>query len=300
MTITPFQKFFEVLKTPATRKTYQIQMRTFFEYAHTDYDNIVKLPVSQIEDLVFGYIVHLKDLTARTGKPSPNSYRAMITPIQTFLEMNKILLNWKRLKRYYPDTVPLSNQLPYQTKHIQLMLDTVNCSRDRAFVHILACAGVRIGAIYDITCGDIYYIENGAVVTVYKNTKSEHRICLTPEATTALKDYLATRMNTESNDPLFTVRNNSRKLTDSSIKDVMKRLRNRIGLNEGNGKRSKNAYSANHAFRKRVEIVFSKAGIEESFKKYLTNHDMTVSVYHYFRGISDEDLYNEYKKQFQN
>jgi len=271
-------------------------MNKFFDYAHTDYDGLVKLPKNEIEDLIFNYIVGLKLKTEKIGKPSPNSYNPMLYPIQTFLEQNDILLNWKKLKRYYPSKVPVSNQLAYQTEHIQKMLKLVNCPRDIAFVHLLASTGIRIGAVYDLTCGDLYYVQDGAVITIYKDTTSEYRVCLTPEAATALKIYLATRTNTKAHDSLFTVRNNSRKLTDGSIKDIMKRLRDKIGLNAGQGRKTKNSYSANHAFRKRVEIIFSKAGFEPSFKTYLTNHDMTVSVYHYFKSVDDESLYEEFKK----
>lgn len=294
--VSPYQKFYEVLKTPATRKTYQIYMNKFFDYSHTDYDGLVKLSKNELDDLIFNYIVNLKIKTEKTGKPSPNSYNSMLSPIQTFLEQNDIILNWKKLKRYYPAKIPVSNQLAYQTTHIQKMLKLVNCPRDLAFVHLLASTGIRIGAVFDLTCGDLHYIQDGSIITIYKDSTSEYRVCLTPEATTALKEYLATRMNTKSHDPLFTVRNNSRKLTDGSIKGVMGKLRNRIGLNLGQGRKTKNAYSANHAFRKRVEIIFSKAGFEPSFKTYLTNHDMTVSVYHYFRDIDSESLYNEFKK----
>jgi len=294
--VTPYQKFYEVLKTPATRKTYLLQINQFLEYAHTDYDGLVKLPLKEIDDMIFNYIISLKLKTEKTGIPNPNTYRSKLAPIQTFLEQSDIILNWKKLRRYCPPRIPLSNQLAYRTEHIQKMLQLVNCPRDISFVHILASTGIRIGAVFKLTCGDVDYIEDGSVITLYKDTTSEYRSCLTPEATTALKGYLATRDNTNDDDPLFTVRNNSRPLTDGSIKDIMKRIRNNIGLNEGKGKKTKNAYSANHAFRKRVEIIFAKAGIESSFKKYLTNHDMTVSVYHYFRDVDNESLYQEFKK----
>jgi integrase len=293
--ITPYQKFYEVLKTSATRKVYPLQMNQFLEYSHTDYDGLVKLPIKEIDDLIFNYIVSMKLKTEKTGIPNPNTYSSKLAPIQMFLEQNDVILNWKKLKRYCPPRIPLANQLAYQTEHIQKMLQLVNCPRDIAFVHLLATTGMRIGSVFKLTCGDVHYIENGAVIDVRKSKTTEYRACLTPEATTALKDYLKTRINTDKDDPLFTVRNNSRPLTDGSIKDVMKRIRNKIGLNEGKGMKSKNAYSANHAFRKRVEIVFSKVGIEPTFKKYLTNHDMTVAVIHYFKP-DNESLYEEFKK----
>ncbi|WP_148679999.1 hypothetical protein [Nitrosopumilus maritimus] len=42
-------------------------------------ENLAKLSQSQIKELVFNYVVPLKDLTDRTGKPSPNPYNTLLT-----------------------------------------------------------------------------------------------------------------------------------------------------------------------------------------------------------------------------
>ena len=60
-------------------------MKQFLDYVHENYDSLVKLPQSEIEELVFSYVIHLKDLTERTSKPSPNSYNTMTAPIKLFL-----------------------------------------------------------------------------------------------------------------------------------------------------------------------------------------------------------------------
>ena len=88
--VTAYQKFYEAIHEDATRKTYDIYIKQFLDYAHEDYDSIVGLSRSEIEDLVFKYIIHLKDLTERTGKLSPNSYNTMISPVKLFLEMNDV------------------------------------------------------------------------------------------------------------------------------------------------------------------------------------------------------------------
>jgi len=98
--VTAFQKFHEAIRENATKKTYQIYIKQFLDYAHENYDNLVKLPQSEVEDLVLNYIIHLKDLTERTGRPSPNSYNTMTAPIRLFLEMNDILLNWTKIKKF--------------------------------------------------------------------------------------------------------------------------------------------------------------------------------------------------------
>jgi len=108
--VTAYQKFYEAIRENTTRKTYQIYIKQFLDYAHENYDSLVKLSQSEIEDLVFNYVIHLKDLTEKTGKPSPNSYNIMTAPIRLFLEMNDILLNWTKIKRIFPAKIPVPNQ----------------------------------------------------------------------------------------------------------------------------------------------------------------------------------------------
>jgi len=64
--VTAYQKFYEAIRKNATKKTYQIYIKQFLDYSHEDYDNLIKLSQSKIEDLVFNYVIHLKDLTERT------------------------------------------------------------------------------------------------------------------------------------------------------------------------------------------------------------------------------------------
>lgn len=271
-------------------------MNIFEKWSDLTPDDFVKLSKPEIEDLVFNYIVHLKMITEKTGKYQ-NSYPNLMAPIRLLLDQADILLNWRNIKRMFPERRALSNQLPYTTKHIQKMLSLVNCPRDIAFVHLMASSAIRVGGIYDLTCGDVNFIEDGAVITVYLNSTHEYRCCITPEATSALKDYLATRDNTSAIDPLLTVRNNSRKLSDGSIKDIMKRIKMKIPeLQSDNNRADKNGFSANHAFRKRIEIVFSKTGIPESFNKYMTNHEMTIRIRNYFQGVSDKELWEQFQK----
>jgi len=294
--VTPYQKYLGIInKTKDTSKTYRSLWNRFEEYTKISADEFVKLPKEEIDDWVYKYVEHLNWITENTGKYR-NSYPQMMAPIRLLLDQAEILLNWRNIARQYPEKRALSNQLPYTRKHIKEMLKLVNCPRDIAFVHLMASSAIRIGGIFPLTCGDVKYIGNGAIITVYRDSTSEYRTCITPETTTALKDYLATRDNTSAIDPLFTVRNNSRKLTDGSIKDIMKRIKRKIPELKSDSKYSKNGYSANHAFRKRIEIVFSKTGVPESFNKYMTNHEMTVRLRNYFQGVSDEDLWEQFQK----
>jgi integrase len=292
--VTAYQKFYEAIKENATKKTYQIYIKQFLDHTHKDYEDLVKLPQSEIEDLVFNYVIHLKDLTERTRKPSPNSYNTMISPIKLFLDMNDILLNWVKIKKYFPAKVPVSNQLPYTDNDTRELLSATTSIRNKAFIHFLAATGCRVGAIPELTIEDVKQIEEGAVVTIYKDTTEEYRTCLTPEAFYHLKKYLSQRLNTNVDSPLFTTKNNVDSLSLDAAGDVIRHIRKQAKLIGDYGRKSTKGKSQNHAFRKRFTLCLANADIQSKFIEYMMGHYEKQDK-HYFKP-SDEDLWFQYKK----
>lgn len=269
-------------------------MKQFLDYTHENYDRLVKLPQSEIEELVFSYVIHLKDLTERTGKPSPNSYNTMTAPIKLFLEMNDILLNWTKIKKIFPAKKPVANQLPYTDDDIRELLASTTNIRNKAFIHFLAATGCRVGAIPELTIEDVKPIEDGAVITIYKDTTEEYRTCLTPEALYYLKKYLAQRINTNQNSPLFTTKNNVKPLNLESARDIIRHIRKQAKLTIDFGRKSTKGKSQNHAFRKRFSLCLANADIQSKFIEYMIGHYEKQDRY-YFKP-SDEDLWFQYKK----
>jgi len=292
--VTSYQKFYEAIHVEATRKTYQIYIKKFLDYANEDYESIVKLSQSEIEDLVFNYVIHLKDLTERTGKPSPNSYNTMTSPIKLFLDMNDILLNWVKIKKYFPAKRPVSNQLPYTDEDARELLAATTSVRNKAFIHFLAATGCRVGAIPELTIEDVKPIEEGAIVTIYKDTTEEYKTCLTPEAYYHLKKYLSQRINTSPEASLFTTKNNVEPLSLDAAGDVIRHIRKQAKLTVDNGRKTTKGKSQNHAFRKRFSLCLANADIQSKFIEYMMGH-YEKQDRHYFKP-SDEDLWFQYKK----
>ncbi|MCV0366312.1 MAG: site-specific integrase [Nitrosopumilus sp.] len=292
--VTAYQKFSEAIREKATRKTYEIYLNQFLDYAHEDYESLAKLSQSHIEELVFNYVIHLKDLTERTGKPSPNSYNTMTSPIKLFLEMNDILLNWTKIKRLFPAKVPVSNQLPYTDEDVRELLAATTSVRNKAFIHFLAATGCRVGAIPELTIEDIQPIEDGAIVTIYRDTTEEYRTCLTPEAFYHLKKYLSQRINTNPDVSLFTTKNNVDALSLDAAGDVIRHIRKQAKLMIDFGRKSTKGKSQNHAFRKRFSLCLANADIQSKFIEYMMGHYEKQDKY-YFKP-SDEDLWFQYKK----
>jgi integrase len=101
--------------------------------------------------MVLNYVIHLKKLAkqscgkARSGEISVNSVKLYLTGIQSFLEFNEIVLNWKKIAKYYPEQV--SNNLRAYTKEEIAKLLSIADLRDRCLILLMASTGMRVGAI---------------------------------------------------------------------------------------------------------------------------------------------------------
>ena len=105
------QIWLEGYNSLSTKKAYKLHLSLFCRYHNTDPDSLVQLKLEQIKDMVINYIIHLKKVAkqssgkARTGELSVNSVKTYLKGIQSFLESNDIILNWKRIAKYCPEQV---------------------------------------------------------------------------------------------------------------------------------------------------------------------------------------------------
>lgn len=296
---TPMQLFYEVLDIGSI-PSYETNLKDFFKWAKVEANDFVKMDSKQIENLIFDFIIHLKNRVEK-GELNPNSVPTKFYPIQLFCEQNDIDLKWKKIKRIFPRKKPLSNQGAYTDEEIRRMLNYTNSPRNKAWIHFQASSGVRVGAIPDLKISDVRPVENGAVLDVYVNDIEEYRTCLTPEAYKALKEYFEWRNECgypiTDGSPLFTNKRGSEPITSSGAKDLMRIIATGAGLRPArNIPRGKKNKSANHAFRKRFEIVLINAGIHSKYVAYFMGHNERNTDRHYFRDMSDSDLYKQFKK----
>lgn len=299
---TAFQRFDQAIQSPFTRPAYHKYLKEFLEYCHKSSDELSKMDSKEIDSLIFDYIVHQK-MRSEKGEINPNSFNVIFSPIQLFLEQNDIMMNWKKLKRMFPRKKAPSNQAPYTNKDIQKMLNGTTSLRNIAFVHFMASSACRVGAIHTLRVEDVEPIEDGAVVTVYRGDIEEYRTCLTPEAFTAVNDYFEFRnmmgypVRPES--PLFCDKSNSKSVTYSNSKDLIRNILNTAGLKRTvKGRTSKNGKSANHAFRKRFETILVNSDVHSKYIGYMMGH-FEKQDRHYFKP-TDEELYHSFKKAITN
>src|SRR5579864_2330048 len=137
-------KLFEnAIRSDYTRKNYSCTLKKFMAFVGMeDYDHLVILPEKEIQVMLEDYVMHLK-----TRNLNPNSFPIMFTSLQLFFSMNDKILNWKKIKKFYPETIKKAGHNTYTTEQIQVLLNATTDFRNRAIVLILASTGCRVGAL---------------------------------------------------------------------------------------------------------------------------------------------------------
>lgn len=296
MVLTPLQRFYTGISEESSIPTYKLYLDKFFKWAKISHEEFVELDSKNQEIKLEEYIFHLRGITEKTGKYQ-NSYNTIIAPLKLFCVMNDVLVNWSRLYKMFPKTVRLSNQGAYDDEDIKSLIDHCDNLRDISFIHFMASTAVRIGEVYLLNIKDIEPFEEGAIVTYYAGQKQEYKVCLTPEAYSYLKKYLQTRVNQRPDAPLFVNKKGvmERRLKKSTVIELMKNLRYKSNPNyEKDGKRKHKA--PNNAFRKRLENIFADADVQFRYASYLLDHNKSKQDPHYFRDISNERLWAQFKK----
>jgi integrase len=137
-----YQIWLEGYNSPSTKKAYKIHLSLFCRYHNTDPDSLVNLKLEQIKSMVLNYVIHLKRVAkqstskAITGELSVNSIKTYLAGVQSFLEFHEIVLNWKKIAKYYPEQV--NNDLRgYTREEIAKLLSLVDL-RDRCLILLMA------------------------------------------------------------------------------------------------------------------------------------------------------------------
>lgn len=311
--IKPYQRFYQYLKSPNAVLNYPIWLNQFFVHAKTDSDGLVKLEPDDIEDLIFYYIVHLKQkiekgyLANNNGKKifrklSPNSVRPMLAPIKLFCEVNRIVLPWKNLMRMIPNKVPAVNQGAWTNEEIQKMLNATTSLRNKAIIHFLASTGVRVEVLHEVKIADLKKIEDGAIVWSYNEDYERYRTCLTPEAYRALMDYFSLREEKEcpiikDSDTLFVKRDYKTSLTYHGSREIMAQIQKTAGLRGHKAEKKITSKAPNHGFRKRFETILINSGIHSKIVEVLCGGKENSRDNSYVKYTqTDEQIWKHFKK----
>lgn len=254
-----FSIFESSIKSDYSRKQYRYQLDRFIShYKLRDYDSILKVDPKQLQIMIEDYILHLKT------KLSPNSFDTPIAALQLFLELNDIMLNFKKIRKLVPARVKKSGERGYTTQEIQKMLEYSPDKRTKAVIHFIAASGIRVGAFDGLKLRNVVEMPMGCkAVQVYEGSTEEYWTFLTPEASEALDDYLNERRKNGEvitpESPVFRARYSVgvakvKALSVSSITQIIYRVLNGAGLRQ-NLKNNRYEVQLDHGFRKRFNTI---------------------------------------------
>jgi len=203
-----------------------------------------------------------KKLRERTTLPkdhadylNPSSVDNYFKPIRKLLDMNDIMIPWKRIHTTFPEIDNITQSREWRRDEIQNMQKYANGATDRAIVLIAASSGIRAGA-FNLNWEDVIpiYKVGGrlkmeiskseikdstvacAMIIAYKGTSSQYPAFITSEAYDALQDHKKEWKNRigrmpNPNEPIFINEGMLvRRASTVSIKRRIERMIERAGL----------------------------------------------------------------------
>jgi integrase/recombinase XerD len=157
-----------------------------------EYDEITKLKIDRIQKLLENWVIDQKSRNLKSA-----TIKAKLNAVELFLEMNKKLFHKKILHKLIPsDDCVSGGQKPFTDEEIRQMLTATTKLRTKALIHFFASTGSRPSSIADpiLRIKHIESIGQGCkVVRIYDGSKEGYWGFLTPEAATALDNYLKSR-----------------------------------------------------------------------------------------------------------
>jgi integrase len=308
--------FEQSIRSEYTGKVYRTCLNKYFQFPSSRNFLECKDP-RKVEDNVIQFVILLK----KQGKGF-GAIHNYVSAISKYYRTKRVYLNTKHINEYLPEFKKSKKDRSYSYEEIRRLLDIAD-ERLRTIILLLACTGMRIGAIPGIRLRNLEKIEIDAVtsiykITIYENTNYEYTTFCTHECAKAVNEYLKFREN------------KGEKLTQNSflireqfdIRDPFKIsrckevksntiIRKLIDLAERSGIRQREVLTVGkhsatirkdvpvaHGFRKFFTNKLIEAGVRAEARWLLEGRVLLRNDRHYVR--QDENLLEEYQKGIDN
>lgn len=292
--------FEQAIKSESTRKTYLYQLTKFREWAEIkDCNGLLQAPQKDIQILLEDYVMYLKKTI------SPNSVPIYFAPLELFYVMNDVNVNFKKIRKLFPDKVKKGNERGYTHKEVKTILDSTQTKRHKALVLLLASSGCRIGAIPDMKLKHLTRIDDSYAIKIYEGEKEEDFVFTTPESSQCVDDYLDERRKdgeyVDGESPLFRTdyRLGIEKAKPCSV-DILTHMMGRLVSvieRKRTGKTKRFEIAKNHGFRKFfATIIKDTEGVSPTMTEKLINHIGIVQMDGCYFAPSMEKMFESYKK----
>ena len=183
-----YSNFVNSINSDQTSHIYEYTLSQFLKHCQIDLDTFLSLPQQEISNYIINYLVEKK--ISRQYK------KVIFSAIKYTCEMNDVILNWKKLKKFIKSG-KTNNSIDgkdrsHTHEEIQTILGFADQRLKTAFL-VLASTGIRIGALQLIRIGDLERIDNLYKITVYSGDREEYFTFCTPECAKEIDTYLEFR-----------------------------------------------------------------------------------------------------------
>jgi integrase len=325
----PMDNFVYALKSEETRKQWPRRLKAFFDFLEIQNANTIKEQARyffkvarqnslQAQSSIIKFIIFQRERVQKgiiSEATVPNYYKA----IKLFCKMNDINLNWNKISCGLPKSRQAANDRAPTIAEIQKLVEYPD-RRIKPIILTMASSGIRIGAWDYLRWKHVIPVNDeiskeilAARLIVYSGDREEYYTFITPEAYSALKDWMdfralyGERISAESwlmRDIWKTTNTNfgakrslasvPKKLKHSGIKRLIEQALWEQGLRqplkEGN---KRHEWKAAHGFRKfyksRTEQVMKPINVEITM-----GHDIGVSASYY--KPTEKEVLDDYLK----
>jgi integrase len=186
-----FQNFVNAIKSPATKKVYINSLKRYMKHLKLEVKEVNRLLETNNQKVIEAHIIDYI-MSLRQDGLSHAFMKHAIAPIITFYQLNDIVLNRKKIGRYFGQYKKVTKDKAYTIEQIGQALSTAD-HRMRMIILLLASTGCRIGALPDLTLSHLTKISeyNLYKITFYEGTNNEYYTFTTREcALTGIDNYL--------------------------------------------------------------------------------------------------------------
>jgi len=135
------KEFMFAIKSEKTQELYLKNLRYFYQFVKIETKRLLELPVKEIQDLLVKYVIHMRNIGLAHG-----SIKNRASVIITFLELNDILVNKRKIARFYGEEKKTVKDFSYSIEDIQKMLSRASF-RVKTMILFYSSTGIRKSAI---------------------------------------------------------------------------------------------------------------------------------------------------------
>ena len=307
------QTFLYSIKSVETQKVYLKYLSYFENFADKKIDSLLTLHPKAVEQIIIKYIMHMRD-----NDLSYSSINGRLAVIFSFLDLNDVTINHKKLNRFVGEHVKTIRDEAYTHADLNKMFEYASF-RIKLIISIYSSTGIRKGAILSLRLKHLEKIDSDGhnnyiyKFAVYENTKEQYITFCTPECASYIDNYIEQRKKAGEKiiDESYLLRNDfnylspekvrkPRPMTITGITHVIEFLLRKIEVHTTNHKTENYKYQRHkkasfHAFRKYFNTCLANCDVNVTIKEMLMGHSIGLDDSYY--RPTEKQLLTEYMKQ---